>query len=86
MHGGDLRLLHLRWRLGGERPPKDVVEYPDREPDLTYEEACGYQWPLIYRLMGDWHQQHIDWATRPRPGWLVPSTTACAQRALPCDT
>ena len=44
------------------RDRKDVVEYPDREPDLTYEEACGYQWPLIYRLMGDWHQQHIDWA------------------------
>lgn len=48
--------------FGGERPPKDVVEYPDREPDLVYEEVCGYQWPLIYRLMGDWHQQHIDWA------------------------
>ena len=28
--------------FGGERPPKDVVEYPDREPDLAYEEVCGY--------------------------------------------
>ncbi|MFR5091470.1 MAG: 3-alpha,7-alpha,12-alpha-trihydroxy-5-beta-cholest-24-enoyl-CoA hydratase [Adlercreutzia equolifaciens] len=54
--------------FGGERPPKDVVEYPDREPDLAYEEVCGYQWPLIYRLMGDWHQQHIDWAYTEQTG------------------
>ena len=39
--------------FGGEQPPKDVVEYPDREPDLVYEEVCGLQWPLIYRMMGD---------------------------------
>ena len=35
--------------FGGERPPKDVVEYPDREPDLAYEEVCGYQWPTPSR-------------------------------------
>lgn len=58
--------------FGGERPPKDVVEYPDREPDLAYEEVCGYQWPLIYRLMGDWHQQHIDWAYTEQTGLARP--------------
>lgn len=58
--------------FGGEQPPKDVVEYPDREPDLAYEEVCGLQWPLIYRMMGDWHQQHIDWAYTEQTGLARP--------------
>ncbi|MEC4176875.1 MaoC/PaaZ C-terminal domain-containing protein [Adlercreutzia sp. R7] len=58
--------------FGGERPPADVVDYPDRAPDLTYEEVCGYQWPLIYRLMGDWHQQHIDWGYTEQTGLARP--------------
>ena len=35
---------------------------------MVYEEVCGQQWPLIYRLMGDWHQQHIDWAYTAQTG------------------
>ena len=58
--------------FGGERPPRDAVDYPDRAPDLTYEEVCGYQWPLIYRLMGDWHQQHIDWSYTAQTGLARP--------------
>ena len=58
--------------FGGEQPPKDVVEYPDREPDLVYEEVCGLQWPLIYRMMGDWHQQHIDWSYTEQTGLARP--------------
>ena len=58
--------------FGGEQPPKDVVEYPDREPDLVYEEVCGLQWPLIYRMMGDWHQQHIDWSYTEQTGLVRP--------------
>ena len=53
---------------GGERPPKDAVEYPDREPDFVYEETYGLNWPLVYRLMGDWHQQHIDWSYTEQTG------------------
>ena len=53
---------------GGEQPPKDVVEYPDREPDFVYEETYGLNWPLVYRLMGDWHQQHIDWSYTEQTG------------------
>ena len=53
---------------GGEQPPRDSVEYPDREPDFTYEETYGYNWPLVYRLMGDWHQQHIDWSYTEQTG------------------
>lgn len=58
--------------FGGEQPPKDVVEYPDRKPDLVYEEVCGLQWPLIYRMMGDWHQQHIDWSYTEQTGLARP--------------
>ena len=53
---------------GGEQPPKDVVEYPDREPDFVYEETYGLNWPLVYRLMGDWHQQHINWSYTEQTG------------------
>ena len=53
---------------GGEQPPRDSVEYPDRDPDFTYEETYGYNWPLVYRLMGDWHQQHIDWSYTEQTG------------------
>ena len=53
---------------GGEQPPRDSVEYPDREPDFAYEETYGYNWPLVYRLMGDWHQQHIDWSYTEQTG------------------
>ena len=28
--------------------------------------------PLIYRLMGDWHQQHIDWAYTEQTGLARP--------------
>ena len=40
VHRGDLRLLHLRRRLWRREAPKDVLEYPDREPDLAYEEVA----------------------------------------------
>ena len=64
--------------FGGEQPPKDVVEYPDRKPDLVYEEVCGLQWPLIYRMMGDWHQQHIDWSYTEQTGVPVKVVTAAS--------
>ena len=71
---------------GGEQPPRDSVEYPDRGPDFTYEETYGYNWPLVYRLMGDWHQQHIDWSYTEQTGLSAPSPTASAAPAWPCVT
>ena len=53
---------------GGELPPKDAVDYPNREADFAYEETYGYNWPLVYRMMGDWHQQHIDWSYTEQTG------------------
>ena len=45
------------------------MEYPDCEPDFAYEETYGYNWPLAYRLMGDWQsQQHIDWSYTEQTG------------------
>ncbi|MFR7746309.1 MAG: MaoC/PaaZ C-terminal domain-containing protein [Eggerthellaceae bacterium] len=73
--------------FGGERPPKDPVEIPDRAPDDFYEEVYGLNWPLIYRLMGDWHQQHIDWSYTEQTGLPRPiahgvSTAGVAMRHL----
>lgn len=65
---------------GGEQPPRDSVEYPDREPDFTYEETYGYNWPLVYRLMGDWHQQHIDWSYTEQTGLERPHRPRRQQR------
>lgn len=53
---------------GGEKPPKDIVEIPDREPDAVVEETMAYNMPLLYRLMGDWHQQHINWSYTKQTG------------------
>ncbi|MDR0626666.1 MAG: hypothetical protein LBG11_05315 [Bifidobacteriaceae bacterium] len=57
---------------GGPKPPKDIVDMPEREPDARVEETIPFNQALIYRLSGDYHPQHIDWdyAARnnePRP-------------------
>mgnify|MGYP000556270107 CR=1 FL=1 len=53
---------------GGPKPPKDIVEMPDRALDAVVEETMPLNMPLIYRLMGDWHQQHIDFAYTEQTG------------------
>lgn len=53
---------------GGPKPPRDIVEIPDRAPDMQVTETMPYNMPLIYRLMGDWHQQHIDWSYTEQTG------------------
>ena len=57
---------------GGPKPPHDVVEIPDRLPDAEVTETAPFNMPLIYRLMGDWHQQHIDWAYTEQTGLARP--------------
>lgn len=57
---------------GGPRPPKDIVDIPDRAPDAVVVETMPYNMPLIYRLMGDWHQQHIDWSYTEQTGLSRP--------------
>jgi acyl dehydratase len=46
---------------GGPKPPKDIVEMPEREPDARVVETIPENQALIYRLSGDYHPQHIDW-------------------------
>lgn len=53
---------------GGSKPPRDLVEIPERSSDAEITETIPYNMPLIYRLMGDWHQQHIDWAYTEQTG------------------
>jgi acyl dehydratase len=53
---------------GGPKPPKDIVEMPDREPDARVVETIPENQALIYRLSGDYHPQHIDWDYAARNG------------------
>lgn len=46
--------------FGGEAPPKDVVEYPDTDPDFTVEASPSKDQPLLYRMSGDTFVLHID--------------------------
>ena len=46
--------------FGGEAPPKEPVEYPDRDPDFTIEESPSKDQPLLYRMSGDVFVLHID--------------------------
>ncbi|WP_460998027.1 MaoC/PaaZ C-terminal domain-containing protein [Trueperella pyogenes] len=46
---------------GGPAAPKDIVEMPEREPDVEVTERIPENQALIYRLSGDYHPQHIDW-------------------------
>ena len=45
---------------GGPKPPKDIVEMPEREADVEVVERIPENQALIYRLSGDYHPQ-------PRP-------------------
>ena len=59
---------------GGEQPPKDVVDYPERDADASYDEVYGYNWELVFRQMSEWHQQHIDWSYTEQTGLARPIT------------
>lgn len=58
---------------GGEQPPRDLVEMPAGAPDAVVEETYQLNGALIYRLMGDWHQQHIDWSYTEQTGLARPT-------------
>ncbi|MDR3053353.1 MAG: hypothetical protein LBU48_05790 [Coriobacteriales bacterium] len=67
---------------GGPAAPKDVVDMPDREPDVVVEEVFPLNQPLLYRLMGDWHQQHIDWSYTEQTGLERPIAHAISYAGL----
>lgn len=67
---------------GGDKPPKDIVEMPEREPDAVVEETFPLNQPLIYRLMGDWHQQHIDWEYTKQTGLERPIAHAISYAGM----
>lgn len=47
--------------FGGEPPPKrEVVKYPDRDPDWTFHQVIPKEQALLYRLNGDLNPLHAD--------------------------
>ena len=46
--------------FGGEQPPSEKVEFPERDPDHEVKDQPSPDQPLIYRLSGDIFQLHVD--------------------------
>ena len=46
--------------FGGENPPVETIEFPDRDPDFSVDASPSENQPLIYRLSGDVFQLHVD--------------------------
>ncbi len=46
--------------FGGEKPPVDRIEYPNRAPDFSVEAHIAENQALIYRLSGDTFVLHVD--------------------------
>ncbi len=70
--------------FGGEKPPKDFVEMPDRAPDFEIAEQIPLNQALIYRLSGDYHPQHIDWEYAQQFGYDKPILHAVSTAGFAC--
>ena len=46
--------------FGGEEPPKEAFDFPDRDPDFEELAQPSADQPLIYRLSGDTFALHVD--------------------------
>ncbi len=70
--------------FGGPKAPKDVVEMPDRAPDVEVSEKIALNRALIYRLSGDYHPQHIDWKYAQDIGYPKPNLHAVSTAGTAC--
>lgn len=70
--------------FGGPKPPKDIVEIPDREPDYEVSEQIPLNQALIYRLQGDYHPQHADWEYAKEIGYEKPILHAVSTAGVAC--
>lgn len=69
---------------GGPAAPKDIVEMPDREPDVETIETIPENQALIYRLSGDYHPQHVDWEYAAENGQPRPILHAVSFAGIVC--
>lgn len=69
---------------GGPAAPKDIVEMPDREPDVEVSELVPENQALIYRLSGDFHPQHVDWEYAAENGQPRPILHAVSFAGFAC--
>lgn len=70
--------------FGGPKPPKDIVEIPEREPDYEVSEQIPFNQALIYRLQGDYHPQHADWEYAAELGYERPILHAVSTAGVAC--
>jgi acyl dehydratase len=69
---------------GGPAAPKDLVEMPDRAPDIEMIERVPENQALIYRLSGDYHPQHVDWDYAAANGQPRPILHAVSFAGIAC--
>jgi acyl dehydratase len=69
---------------GGPAAPKDLVEMPDRAPDVEMIERVPENQALIYRLSGDYHPQHVDWEYAAANGQPRPILHAVSFAGIAC--
>ncbi|MFD1507592.1 3-alpha,7-alpha,12-alpha-trihydroxy-5-beta-cholest-24-enoyl-CoA hydratase [Georgenia yuyongxinii] len=69
---------------GGPAAPKDLVEMPEREPDVELRERVPENQALIYRLSGDYHPQHVDWEYAAENGQPRPILHAVSFAGIVC--
>jgi len=53
-------LAGLDGGFGGEKIPRETIVFPDRYPDFEQEDLPSPTQPLIYRLLGDTFELHVD--------------------------
>ncbi|MGI2259658.1 MaoC/PaaZ C-terminal domain-containing protein [Shewanella sp. GXUN23E] len=70
--------------FGGPRAPVDIVEIPDREPDVEIIEQVPLNQALIYRLSGDDHPQHVDWEYARQFGHPKPNLHGVSTAGVAC--
>lgn len=70
--------------FGGPKAPKDIVEMPERAPDVEVSETIALNRALIYRLSGDYHPQHIDWEYAQDIGYPKPNLHAVSTAGTAC--
>ena len=78
----DCLILDGGW--GGQPAPKDIVEIPDRAPDVELCERVPENQALLYRLSGDYHPQHVDWEYAAENGQPRPILHAVSFAGIAC--
>lgn len=58
--------------FGGKKAPSNKVQFPERAPDVVVEDQMQDTQALLYRLMGDTYDVHVDYKLCQSKGFEKP--------------